>query len=104
MPPRMKRLPLKQPRPPEVLYAGTSLSGTSLRGAKIAPDGTFVTVLQGREDDANQQDLWAYDFESGEGRLLVSSAVNMAQELCPMIGWGTIFCYFLWAEIFIFMT
>ena len=58
---------------PEVLYAGTSLSGTSLRGAKIAPDGTFVTVLQGREDDANQQDLWAYDFESGEGRLLVSS-------------------------------
>ena len=58
---------------PEVLYAGTSLSGTSLRGAKIAPDGTFVTVLQGREDDANQQDLWAYDLESGEGRLLVSS-------------------------------
>ena len=58
---------------PEILFSGTSLSGTSLRGAKIAPDGSFVTVLQGRKDDANQQDLWAYDLESGEGRLLVSS-------------------------------
>ena len=58
---------------PEILYSGVSLSGTSLRGAKIAPDGNFVTVLQGREDDARQQDLWAYDLESGEGRLLVSS-------------------------------
>ena len=58
---------------PEILYADASLSGPSLRGAKIAPDGTFVTVLQGRKEDANQQDLWAYDLESGEGRLLVSS-------------------------------
>jgi len=58
---------------PEILFADASLSGTSLRGAKIAPDGSFVTVLQGRKEDANQQDLWAYDLESGEGRLLVSS-------------------------------
>ena len=58
---------------PEILFSGASLSGTSLRGAKIAPDGSFVTVLQGRKDDRNQQDLWAYDLESGEGRLLVSS-------------------------------
>ena len=58
---------------PEILFSDASLSGTSLRGAKIAPDGSFVTVLQGREDNVNQQDLWAYDFESGEERLLVSS-------------------------------
>lgn len=58
---------------PEVLFANASLNGPSLRGAKIAPDGTFVTVLQGRKEDTNQQDLWAYDLESGEGRLLVSS-------------------------------
>jgi len=58
---------------PEILFSDTSLSGTSLRGAKISPDGRFVTVLQGRKDDAKQQDLWAYDLESGAGRLLVSS-------------------------------
>ena len=58
---------------PEILFSDASLSGTSLRGTKIAPDGSFVTVLQGREDNVNQQDLWAYDLESGEGRLLVSS-------------------------------
>jgi len=58
---------------PEILYSNASLSGTRLRGAKIAPNGDYVTVLQGRKEDANQQDLWAYDLESGEGRLLVSS-------------------------------
>ena len=58
---------------PEILFSGASLSGPSLHGAKISPNGEFVTVLQGRAEDANQQDLWAYDLESGEGRLLVSS-------------------------------
>jgi dipeptidyl-peptidase-4 len=58
---------------PERLHASPSIDGTSLSRARIAPSGEFVTVLQGREDDANQQDLWAYDIERGEGRLLVSS-------------------------------
>ena len=58
---------------PEILFSGASLSGPSLRGAKISPNGEFVTVLQGRAEDANQQDLWAYDLESGEGQRLVSS-------------------------------
>lgn len=58
---------------PERLHASTGLDGASLTLARIAPSGDFVTVLQGREDDALQQDLWAYDIETGEGRLLVSS-------------------------------
>lgn len=58
---------------PERLHAEPSIDGPSLRSPKIAPSGEFVTVLQGREDDARQQDLWAYDIETGEGRLLVSS-------------------------------
>ena len=58
---------------PESLHASPSINGPSLKGAKISPDGSFATVLQGREDDTRQQDLWAYDLESGEGRLLVSS-------------------------------
>jgi len=58
---------------PEILHSDPSLSGTSLRQAKISPDGTMVTFLQGREDDAKQQDLWAYDLATGEGKILVSS-------------------------------
>ena len=58
---------------PERINASPSISGTSLRRAAISPDGTMVTVLQGREDNARQQDLWAYDLETGEGRILVSS-------------------------------
>lgn len=58
---------------PELLHASPSIDGTSLSRARIAPSGDFVTVLQGRADNARQQDLWAYDIETGEGRLLVSS-------------------------------
>jgi len=58
---------------PELIHSNPSINGPSLRRAKISPDGTFVTVLQGRAEDAGQQDLWAYDLETGEGRLLVSS-------------------------------
>ncbi len=58
---------------PEILHSDPSLNGPVLRSPAISPDGSMVTVLQGRETDANQQDLWAYDLETGEGRLLVSS-------------------------------
>lgn len=58
---------------PEIIHSDPSLSGKSLRQVKISPDGKMVTVLQGREDDAKQQDLWAYDLATGEGKVLVSS-------------------------------
>lgn len=58
---------------PERIHASPSIDGPSLSQARIAPSGEFVTLLKGREDDARQQDLWAYDIETGEGRLLVSS-------------------------------
>ncbi|RKQ69787.1 dipeptidyl-peptidase IV [Litorimonas taeanensis] len=58
---------------PEIINRSPALSGKTLSSVKIAPNGEFITVLQGREDDAQQQDLWAYDLTSGEGRLLVSS-------------------------------
>ena len=58
---------------PERIHANPSIDGPTIRGARISPDGSFVTVLQGREDDASQLDLWAYDIDTGEGRVLVSS-------------------------------
>ncbi|MEP3655410.1 MAG: DPP IV N-terminal domain-containing protein [Litorimonas sp.] len=58
---------------PERINSAPALGGTTLSGVQIAPSGEFVTVLQGRKDNARQNDLWAYDLETGEGRLLVSS-------------------------------
>lgn len=58
---------------PENINGSPALAGKTLSSPKIAPSGEFITVLQGREDDARQQDLWAYDLTTGEGRLLVSS-------------------------------
>jgi dipeptidyl-peptidase-4 len=58
---------------PEVVNAEASLSGPSLRGPAVSPDGKLVTVLRGRKDDARQLDLWAYDFTTGKPRMLVSS-------------------------------
>ena len=58
---------------PAIIHSDPSLSGAVLKKAQISPDGKMVTVLQGRADNAAQQDLWAYDLETGAGKLLVSS-------------------------------
>ncbi|MCF6221885.1 MAG: S9 family peptidase [Robiginitomaculum sp.] len=58
---------------PAIINSDPSLSGSSLKKARISPDGKMVTVLQGREDDFTQQDLWAYDLATGKGKRLVSS-------------------------------
>ncbi len=55
------------------LHASPSLSGPVLSRPQISPDGLMVTVLQGRDNDANQQDLWAYDLNSGTSQILVNS-------------------------------
>ena len=69
----IRKTPVSGGLTPERINSSPSLGGPSLSGVQIAPSGEFVTVLQGRKDDARQNDLWAYDLESGEGRLLVSS-------------------------------
>lgn len=58
---------------PEVLNGDASLSGPSLRGAAVSPDGSLVTVLRGRAEDSRQLDLWAYDIRTGAAHMLVSS-------------------------------
>ena len=69
----IREIPVKGGLTPERINSSPALGGTTLSGVQIAPSGEFVTVLQGREDNAQQKDLWAYDLETGEGRLLVSS-------------------------------
>src|SRR5690606_28200519 len=66
----------------ERIFSDPNLDGPAPRGLKIAPDGTRVTFLRGREDDRNQLDLWEYDIASGQTRRLVdSTALGKAAEL-----------------------
>jgi dipeptidyl-peptidase-4 len=57
----------------EALAGDAPLSGPSLTKAKIAPDGSRVTFLRGKESNKNRLDLWAYDIASGQTALLVDA-------------------------------
>ncbi|MGY0651929.1 S9 family peptidase [Luteimonas sp. A537] len=64
----------------EAITGDAALSGPTLLRPKVAPDGSKVTFLRGREDDRNRLDLWAYDVTSGDTALLVDSAVVLPGE------------------------
>ena len=55
------------------MVASPSLSGPSIAGLKLAPDGSRVTFLKGKETDFRQQDLWEYNVADGATRMLVDS-------------------------------
>ncbi|MEO8061526.1 MAG: S9 family peptidase [Pseudomonadota bacterium] len=57
----------------ERLFAAPDLSGPTLRGVKISPDGKLIAYLRAREDDKDRYDLWAYDVAAKRDRLLVDS-------------------------------
>ncbi|QSX76811.1 S9 family peptidase [Lysobacter arenosi] len=57
----------------EALAGDAPLSGPSLMKAKIAPDGSRVTFLRGKESNKNRLDLWAYDIASGQTVKLVDA-------------------------------
>lgn len=57
----------------ERIFAAPDLSGPRLRDPKFSPDGRYVTYLQGKADNKDQLDLWAFDTRSGQARLLVDS-------------------------------
>ena len=57
----------------ERVFASPSLNGPSPRGAKLSPDGRYLTLLRNREDDKDRYDLWGFDRETGEWTMLVDS-------------------------------
>jgi len=57
----------------ERIYSSPSLTGPSVRGLQISPDGSRVTFLRGKESDYERLDLWEYHIKSGETRLLFDS-------------------------------
>ncbi len=57
----------------EAIAGDKSLSGATLAAPKIAPDGSRVTFLRGREDARNRLDLWAFDVGKGTAARLVNA-------------------------------
>lgn len=58
---------------PAVVDGDVSLSGPTVRGVGVSPDGALVTFLKGRPDNSRQLDLWSLDVATGAERMLVSS-------------------------------
>ena len=59
--------------PLERLFSAPDLSGPTLRGVRISPDGRLVAYLRARDDDKDRFDLWAYDVPGRKHRRLVDS-------------------------------
>lgn len=55
------------------LFDAPALSGSSVTGLQISPDGSRVTYLQGKTEDKDQLDLWEYDLRDHQARILVNS-------------------------------
>ena len=60
----------------EAITGSASLSGPSLNYTKISPDGKRVSFLRGKDEAANQLDLWEYHIATGKTQLLVDSKVT----------------------------
>ncbi|UKE73657.1 S9 family peptidase [Xanthomonas graminis] len=59
----------------DAITGSKPLSGPILMKPQVAPDGSRVTFLRGKDSDRNQLDLWEYDIASGQTRLLVDAKV-----------------------------
>nr|WP_183960739.1 S9 family peptidase [Chiayiivirga flava] len=59
----------------EAITGDAPLSGPTLMQPKIAPDGSRVTFLRGKDTDRFRLDLWEYNVKADRTRLLVDSAV-----------------------------
>ncbi|PJJ96723.1 S9 family peptidase [Lysobacteraceae bacterium NML91-0213] len=64
----------------EAITGDAPLSGPTLMKPQVAPDGSRVTFLRGKDADRNRLDLWEYHVDSGETRMLVDSAVVLPGE------------------------
>lgn len=57
----------------ERIYSSPSVSGESIRGLKVSPDGERVTFLRGKASDYERLDLWEYNIKDKATRLLFNS-------------------------------
>lgn len=64
----------------EAITGSAPLTGPTLTKPQVAPDGSRVTFLRGKDTDRNRLDLWEYDIASGQTRLLVDASVVLPGE------------------------
>jgi dipeptidyl-peptidase-4 len=64
----------------ERIHSDPSLSGPHLRQVKISPDGSRVTFLRSRSEDFERFDLWEYNLNDDEIRLLIDSRALVPEE------------------------
>jgi len=57
----------------ERIVSSPSLSGPTVKGLQISPDGKRVTFLKGKESDYERLDLWEYDISTGKSKMLFNS-------------------------------
>ncbi len=62
----------------ERVFAAPDLNGPSPKSVSISPDSRRITFLKGKDTDTLQQDLWEFDLERKEIRMLVDSAALVA--------------------------
>ena len=66
----------------ERVFASPGLDGPAPRQVSLSPDGRYLTLLRNRADDRDRYDLWGYDIETREWRMLVDSeALGSGREL-----------------------
>jgi dipeptidyl-peptidase-4 len=58
----------------ERVFASPGLNGPAPRGVRLSPDGRWLTLLRNRPDDRERYDLWGYERETGQWKMLVDSA------------------------------
>ncbi|MFN4135862.1 MAG: DPP IV N-terminal domain-containing protein [Novosphingobium sp.] len=57
----------------ERVFASPSLNGPAPRAVKLSPDGRYLTLLRNRADDRERYDLWGFDRQTSEWKMLVDS-------------------------------
>jgi len=66
----------------ERVFASPALDGPAPRQVKLSPDGRYLTLLRNRVEDRDRYDLWGYDIDTREWRMLVDSqALGSGREL-----------------------
>ena len=57
------------------LFDAPALSGPTIIGLKVSPDGARVTYLKGKPESKDCLDLWEYNIRDAQSRMLVDSAM-----------------------------
>ena len=70
----------------EAITGDAPLSGPTLMKPQVAPDGSRVTFLRGKDNDRNQLDLWEYDVASGRRKVLAFLAPALENEFAYVPG------------------